>query len=774
MSSRVPAYPEPVSSDRIASNDWPTFLIGTFLIISFCYAFTQIAHVRTDPQLGVMGVFVPKSSQTRRLSTTKDADVRLVGLRRPVAFSVRWRGRQAYLGGIKNAYRLRPHRLDPMRLRAHRESVAHHKLGVVAEDGLLFVAGKQWFRVRIGDEGVELRYLRSANINPWSLLPHFAQRFRPHALRTYPIEKTKETRFTSGTRRWDQLQMKEITVGWSEKHPQQAMVISPLNKGHYRIAVEDRNRQSLQQVVSFNVDFLVGDTIFRVERIDVDSSRTAIILGLLTIFIWAFYMFWGKRCLDTAGAFALLDVAFLIILALNLLGLALLYRLGAHPSFLDNFEYFQNKLLAFIVGSWVFCSVLAWPRLRDLVMVLGAFVILYGILPLLDGQLSAITPLTSVLLCAGVGLVVFARMPFRTVPGLQWWQRAQRKRTIPALLFFVMGLVGLLVSPLGLVKGYKISEFSKVFFILYFSLFFASLYTYFKDTYPLQVREGPQLSLWRQVWGFTLPMLLLLVIPLVLTFVFYFLANDFGPFLIFALVFATFLCFALPKFNLRWARGLAVYNLPVILLVAGIAVSLVYHRQILLWAHGMFADLGITKITQRIETFFQPWRSSAGEHIAEILWYGTGSQLAPRYVPNMHSDLIFAELLRLGVPAIACYVVVNALLVVALFFYARRLFLTHQGTRQPGVAPAFVAVLAIHYWVAQHFVNIGATLGFSLMTGLTLPFLSYGGTSTLSWFMLLAVVFRQWRHLSPLPHAAAQRVHQAERVHPLTIHATER
>jgi rod shape determining protein RodA len=51
------------------------------------------------------------------------------------------------------------------------------------------------------------------------------------------------------------------------------------------------------------------------------------------------------------------------------------------------------------------------------------------------------------------------------------------------------------------------------------------------------------------------------------------------------------------------------------------------------------------------------------------------------------------------------------------------------------VAAAIVGLLAL-----QVFVNVGMTLGIMPVTGIPLPFLSYGGTSLIVWFGLIGLL----------------------------------
>lgn len=135
----------------------------------------------------------------------------------------------------------------------------------------------------------------------------------------------------------------------------------------------------------------------------------------------------------------------------------------------------------------------------------------------------------------------------------------------------------------------------------------------------------------------------------------------------------------------------------------------------------------------RLLTFLNPWahRSGAGYQIVQSLvglgtggWLGVGlgaSRAKWGFLPNAHTDFIFAIIgEELGL--------VGSLLVVMLFA-----FLAVLGIRVASRAPdRFGALMAagITCWVvSQALINIGAVIGVLPVTGVPLPFVSFGGSS---------------------------------------------
>ena len=114
---------------------------------------------------------------------------------------------------------------------------------------------------------------------------------------------------------------------------------------------------------------------------------------------------------------------------------------------------------------------------------------------------------------------------------------------------------------------------------------------------------------------------------------------------------------------------------------------------------------------------------------------GTQSQL--RFLPAQHTDFIFA------VWAEETGFVGALLLLVAYLLLISRIFLIAIAARDRTgavLAGAVGAVLAI-----QTLVNVGMVLGVCPITGITLPLMSYGGSSMLATGIALGLVLSVWR-----------------------------
>ena len=147
----------------------------------------------------------------------------------------------------------------------------------------------------------------------------------------------------------------------------------------------------------------------------------------------------------------------------------------------------------------------------------------------------------------------------------------------------------------------------------------------------------------------------------------------------------------------------------------------------------------------RVLTFVNPLMDPSGSSynlIQAIIAVGSGGALGKgisegtqsrlKFLPENHTDFIFASLAeKLGF--------LGSLLVVVLFiFLFVRIYQIFIKTKdvfgQIFVSSAFFFILI------QFFVNVGMNLGLVPIVGITLPFVSYGGSSLLANFILLGIL----------------------------------
>jgi rod shape determining protein RodA len=104
---------------------------------------------------------------------------------------------------------------------------------------------------------------------------------------------------------------------------------------------------------------------------------------------------------------------------------------------------------------------------------------------------------------------------------------------------------------------------------------------------------------------------------------------------------------------------------------------------------------------------------------------GRGTQSHLRFLPEFHTDFIFATLIEElgfigGILLFATYCLLLWRLIMLMWQWNHNLFLFSYAT-------GLFAMI-----ISQTFINIGMNMGLLPITGITLPFVSYGGSSLLS------------------------------------------
>lgn len=152
---------------------------------------------------------------------------------------------------------------------------------------------------------------------------------------------------------------------------------------------------------------------------------------------------------------------------------------------------------------------------------------------------------------------------------------------------------------------------------------------------------------------------------------------------------------------------------------------------------------------QRVTSFLDPWQDPFGsgyQLTQSLMAFGRGDWLGQglgnsiqklQYLPEAHTDFIMAvvgeELGFLGIVAV---------LLAVFAIVVRALLIGRRGLQMDARFSAFVAY-GIGIWFAfQALVNIGAAAGMLPTKGLTLPLISYGGTSLLVSCVALGVLLR--------------------------------
>ena len=165
---------------------------------------------------------------------------------------------------------------------------------------------------------------------------------------------------------------------------------------------------------------------------------------------------------------------------------------------------------------------------------------------------------------------------------------------------------------------------------------------------------------------------------------------------------------------------------------------------------------------QRLTSFLNPWNDpyGTGYQLTQALiafgrgeWLGTGlgnSIQKQFYLPEAHTDFVFAVLAEeLGlIGALAAF----ALLI---FVAVRALYVGLWAEKAGRYFSAYLAYGLAIMWCGQVLINVGVNIGLLPTKGLTLPFLSYGGSSLVVCCISLGLLLRiDWERRQALRETA--------------------
>jgi len=173
---------------------------------------------------------------------------------------------------------------------------------------------------------------------------------------------------------------------------------------------------------------------------------------------------------------------------------------------------------------------------------------------------------------------------------------------------------------------------------------------------------------------------------------------------------------------------------------------------------------------ERLTSYLDPWtdRYGSGFQLTQALiafgrgdWTGTGLGASIQklyYLPEAHTDFLFAIIAEeLGL-------VGSIGLILAFFYLVWRGFQIGRIAEHSGNLFAALLAYGIALWIGfQGFINLGVNVGLLPTKGLTLPLVSYGGSSLLVTCMALALLLRIHLETSPASQRRGARVRSARR-----------
>jgi len=186
-------------------------------------------------------------------------------------------------------------------------------------------------------------------------------------------------------------------------------------------------------------------------------------------------------------------------------------------------------------------------------------------------------------------------------------------------------------------------------------------------------------------------------------------------------------------------------------LIAGTAVALAIASPFI-WEH--LADYQKKRILAFVNPESDPFKSAyhilqskiavgSGQLTGKGFLQGTQSKLF--FLPEQHTDFIFATIgeewgFILSFTIILIYLLVG-------------LRIIYWGTKVKDIEGKYICFGAATLIITQAFINIAMTIGLAPVVGITLPFLSYGGSSMLTFSLIIGLVL------------GVVRIHKKEKLH---------
>jgi len=284
------------------------------------------------------------------------------------------------------------------------------------------------------------------------------------------------------------------------------------------------------------------------------------------------------------------------------------------------------------------------------------------------------------------------------------------------LLFMVVLLLLVLIPGLGRTVngstrwlalgpfGLQVSEVVKLLLIVYLAGYV--------------VRQGKQIR--ESFIGFVKPMLVLVVL-----FTLLLLEPDFGAAMVLLIT----------ALGMLYLAGVKFWKFGILLMTSAISMG--------------FVAIASPYRVERFTAFLNPWSDPFGSGfqltqsliaIGSGAWSGLGLGASVQklfYLPEAHTDFVFAVIAEeLGL--------VGATLVIALFILlVYRCFAIGKMVDKQGMRFGAQIAFGIGIWLGlQAFINIGVNTGVLPTKGLTLPFISAGGSSLLVTCMAIGLITR--------------------------------
>lgn len=254
------------------------------------------------------------------------------------------------------------------------------------------------------------------------------------------------------------------------------------------------------------------------------------------------------------------------------------------------------------------------------------------------------------------------------------------------------------------------SEFMKIFIMLTL----ATMIHNFRNDFT-----NPTL---KDEFKFILKTFIIVLIPSILTF----LQPDTGSIFIYLIIY----------FSMMFASGIRIrwfiVGFTILLLLFGGILGLYFFLE------DIFIKIFGTSIYYRLERIFN-WRNGSGLQLENAMAaigsagiFGHGYNKTPIYFPESSTDFIFAVFAsNFG------FIGVLVLLGIIIYLDINIIKLTRKKIED---TDKFIVAGILGMLIFQQIQNIGMTVGLLPITGITLPFVSYGGSSLLSYMLMVGII----------------------------------
>ena len=260
------------------------------------------------------------------------------------------------------------------------------------------------------------------------------------------------------------------------------------------------------------------------------------------------------------------------------------------------------------------------------------------------------------------------------------------------------------------IGSFQPSEFMKIFIMLVLAVMISN----FRET-----TDHPSI---KEEFIFILKTLIVVLIPSILTF----LEPDTGAVMIYFIIY----------FCMMFTSGIRLRWFVVLGIIIAVMLSLVLGCYFL--NEDLFVNIFGTDLYYRFDRILD-WQNGSGLQLENALAaigsagvFGHGFNQTPIYFPESGTDFIFAVFA-------SNFGLLGAIILIGIIiFFDTRLI--GMATKKIASRDKFVLAGIIGMLVFQQVQNIGMTVGLLPITGITLPFISYGGSSLLSYLILVGII----------------------------------